>query len=215
MGVAGSSISTGNIDRPRTGPSMDRPSHARRGACVLAASTQLAPSSSTSNPQSVAIFRRPARSSMPSARKLMSRRLEHELAGPGDERLGHSHLRNADRPPCRARWHRAGWRALLASRTAVDLTHLAAMNTAMMDTRCVAGDRRFVVEAGNTDPATQHQVEHDELVDRELHTCRTTANRAARSFLQRGLWVEVYDDETKELLAGPFDPDQPAPSYIV
>ena len=86
------------------------------------------------------------------------------------------------------------------------------MNTAMMDTRCAAGDRRFVVEAGNADPATQHQHEQDELIDRELHTCRTTANRAARSFLLRGLWVEVYDDETKELLAGPFDPDQAAPS---
>ena len=89
------------------------------------------------------------------------------------------------------------------------------MNTAMMDTRCVAGDRRFVVEAGNADPATQHQHELDELTDRELHTCRTTADRAARSFLRQGLWVEVYDDETEELLAGPFDPDQPAPSYIV
>jgi hypothetical protein len=89
------------------------------------------------------------------------------------------------------------------------------MNTAMMDTRCAAGDRRFVVEAGNVDPATLHQHERDELIDRELHTCRTTANGAARSFLQRGLWVEVYDDETKELLAGPFDPDQAAPSYIV
>lgn len=89
------------------------------------------------------------------------------------------------------------------------------MNTAMMDTDCVASDRRFVVEAGNTDPATQHQRDHDELIDRELHTCRTTANRAARSFLRQGLWVEVYDDETKELLAGPFDPDQAAPSYIV
>ena len=89
------------------------------------------------------------------------------------------------------------------------------MNTAVMDTRCPAGDRRFVVEAGNADPATQHQHQHDELIDRELHTCRTTANRAARSFLWHGPWVEVYDDETKELLAGPFDPDQPAPSYIV
>ena len=89
------------------------------------------------------------------------------------------------------------------------------MNTAMMDTRCAAGDRRFVVEAGNIDPATLHQYERHELIDRELHTCRATANRAARYFLQRGLWVEVYDDETKELLAGPFDPDQPAPSYIV
>ena len=89
------------------------------------------------------------------------------------------------------------------------------MNTAKMDTRCAAGDRRFVVEAGNTDPAKQHQHEYDELIDRELHTCRTAANRAAHSFLQRGLWVEVYDDETKELLAGPFDPDQAAPAYIV
>ena len=89
------------------------------------------------------------------------------------------------------------------------------MNNAMMDTGCAAGDRRFVVEAGNIDPSNQHEHEHDELIDRELHTCRTTASRAARSFLRRGLWVEVYDDETKELLAGPFDPDQPAPSYIV
>lgn len=89
------------------------------------------------------------------------------------------------------------------------------MNTAVMDTRCPAGNRRFVVEAGNADPATQYQRENDELIDRELHTCRTTANRAARASLQRGLWVDVYDDETKELLAGPFDPDQPAPSYIV
>ena len=89
------------------------------------------------------------------------------------------------------------------------------MNIAVIDTRCPAGNRRFVVEAGNIDPATQHQIEHDEMIDRELHTSRTSANRAARSFLQRGLWVEVYDDDTRELLAGPFDPDQPAPSYIV
>ena len=89
------------------------------------------------------------------------------------------------------------------------------MNTAVIDTRCPAGNRRFVVEAGNIDPATLHQHERDELIDRELHTCRSATNRAARSFLQRGFWVEVYDDETKELLAGPFDPDQPAPSYIV
>ena len=89
------------------------------------------------------------------------------------------------------------------------------MNTAVMDTRCPAGNRRFVVEAGNIDPATLHQHERDALTDRELHTCRSATNRAARSLLQRGLWVEIYDDETKELLAGPFDPDQPAPSYIV
>ena len=65
------------------------------------------------------------------------------------------------------------------------------------------------------DTATQHQHGRDEMIDRELHTSRASANRAARSFLQRGLWVEVYDDDTRELLAGPFDPDLPAPSYIV
>ena len=70
------------------------------------------------------------------------------------------------------------------------------------------------MEASNIDPATQHQRERDELIGRELHACRTTANRAARCFLQRGLWVEVYDDDSKELLAGPFDPDLPTPSYI-
>ena len=89
------------------------------------------------------------------------------------------------------------------------------MNTAMMVTRCLAGTRRFVVQAGNIDPATQHQHQRGKLIDREQHACRTTANRAARSFLRRGLWVEVYDDNTGELLAGPFDPDRPAPSYIV
>ena len=89
------------------------------------------------------------------------------------------------------------------------------MNASMMDARCPSRDRRFVVEAGNRNPATQHQHERRELIDRELHTSRASANRAARSFLQRGLWVEFYDDDTRELLAGPFDPDQPAPSYIV
>ena len=85
----------------------------------------------------------------------------------------------------------------------------------MIDTPCPSGDRRFVVEAGNQDPAAQHHHERDGLVDCELHASRTAANRAARCFLQRGLWVEVYDDDTKELLAGPFNPDQAAPAYIV
>ena len=71
------------------------------------------------------------------------------------------------------------------------------------------------MKAGNVDPVTWHQHERDELIDRELYTCRSTTNRAARSFLQRGFWVEIYNDETNGLLAGPFDPDQPASSCIV
>ena len=39
--------------------------------------------------------------------------------------------------------------------------------------------------------------------------------RRVRFFLARGYWIEVYDDDSKELLAGPFDPDQAAPAYIV
>jgi hypothetical protein len=89
------------------------------------------------------------------------------------------------------------------------------MSTPMIDPPCPSSDRRYVVEAGNSDPVAQHQHERDDLIDRGLHATRAAANQAARSFLQRGLWVEVYDDDTKELLAGPFDPDQAAPAYIV
>ncbi len=85
----------------------------------------------------------------------------------------------------------------------------------MIDPACPSNVRRFVVEAGNRDPAAQHQHERDRLIERKLHASRTDANRAARSFLQRGLWVEVYDDATRELVAGPFDPDQAGPAYIV
>ena len=94
-------------------------------------------------------------------------------------------------------------------------TRPLAMNTAVTNTRYPAGDRRLVVEAGNIDPATLHQHERDELVNRGLYTCRSTTNRAARAFLQRGIWVEVYDDKTKELPTGLFDPDQSALPYIV
>ena len=71
------------------------------------------------------------------------------------------------------------------------------MSTPMINTPCPSGDHRFVVEVGNEDPAAQHHHERDGLVDCELHASRTAANRAARSFLQRGLWVEVYDNDTK------------------
>ena len=85
----------------------------------------------------------------------------------------------------------------------------------MIDTPCTSNGRRFVVEASNSDPATRHGHERDNLADCEIHATRTATNQRARFFLQRGRWVEVYDGDTKELLAGPFDPDQAAPAYIV
>jgi len=84
----------------------------------------------------------------------------------------------------------------------------------MIDTPCLAFGRRFVVEAGNSDLAARHGHARDNLADCEIHLIRTDANQRARFFLRRGHWVEVYDD-TKELLAGPFDPDQAAPAHIV
>jgi len=51
----------------------------------------------------------------------------------------------------------------------------------------------------------------DILADFEIRATRTATNQLTRDFLQRGYWVEVYDEDTKELLAGPFDPDQAAP----
>lgn len=89
------------------------------------------------------------------------------------------------------------------------------MSKRMIDTPFPSSNRRFNVEAGNQDPAGQHHQDRGRPFGQERHTSRAAANRAARLFLQRGLWVEVYDDDTQELLAGPFDPDQTAPAYIV
>jgi hypothetical protein len=92
-------------------------------------------------------------------------------------------------------------------------------STLMIETPCPGGGRRFGVEASNSDPANCHGLGHgnwrDNLADVEIHATRTATNQRARFFLQRGYWVEVYDDVTKELLAGPFDPDRAAPAYIV
>ena len=92
-------------------------------------------------------------------------------------------------------------------------------STTMIETPCPRADRRFVVEASNADPPIRHGLGHgnrrDNLADFEIHATRTATNQRARFFLQRGYWVEVYDDDTKELLAGTFDPDQAAPAYIV
>lgn len=92
-------------------------------------------------------------------------------------------------------------------------------STPMIQTPCPGVGGRIVVEASNSDPATCHGLgrgsRRDSLAGFEIHATRTATNQRARFFLQRGYWVEVYDDATKELLAGPFNPDQAAPAYIV
>ncbi|MCK6745237.1 MULTISPECIES: hypothetical protein [Enterobacterales] len=73
--------------------------------------------------------------------------------------------------------------------------------------------RSYRVEASTTNPETRAHFEH--LHDYHVAICRKKANGHARNFWTAGYWVEVYDNETNELLAGPIDPDSPLPSYIV
>jgi hypothetical protein len=67
------------------------------------------------------------------------------------------------------------------------------------------------VEASLRDPGKQ-QV--DNLAAVELSADPIEAVEKVRRFLASGYWVEVFSDESKELIAGPFNPDEPAPAYI-
>jgi hypothetical protein len=44
---------------------------------------------------------------------------------------------------------------------------------------------------------------------------RSRAAKIAAGFIKQGYWVEVFDDDSGEQLAGPFDPDERAPSFIL
>ncbi|MDM0036839.1 hypothetical protein QTI33_32215 [Variovorax sp. J22P271] len=41
------------------------------------------------------------------------------------------------------------------------------------------------------------------------------ALRHVAQFHRRGLWVEVFCEASRELLAGPFDPDQRLPQIFI
>lgn len=73
----------------------------------------------------------------------------------------------------------------------------------------------FVVEASPSDPSGREGYARDNLMDYEVCPTRPKASEQAQRYLRSGYWVEVYDLESNELLAGPFDPDQPLPTYIV
>ena len=72
----------------------------------------------------------------------------------------------------------------------------------------------FRVEAGTTDPC-DHDRSSRPLVVSHLTARRADAIQRTRFYWQRGYWVEVFNDTTGELLAGPFDPDQGLPRFIV
>lgn len=70
----------------------------------------------------------------------------------------------------------------------------------------------FRINVSTANPSTNVR---NALLDTTEATDRATVNKVARNFLERGYWVEVFDAESSELLAGPFDPDQALPGYIV
>lgn len=44
---------------------------------------------------------------------------------------------------------------------------------------------------------------------------RAQVAQRVREFLKRGYWVEVHHEESAELMAGPYDPDEEAPKYVI
>lgn len=68
------------------------------------------------------------------------------------------------------------------------------------------------IEASKRNPVEDHR--HN-LVDSLLSADPTEACEQTRRFLAQGYWVEIFHEESKELVGGPFDPDQPAPSFIL
>ena len=75
--------------------------------------------------------------------------------------------------------------------------------------------RCFVVEASRHNPSTHQGHGRLNLAERELCATQAATSRSARDLLQRGYWVEVFGRDSCELLAGPFDPEQALPAYIV
>ena len=73
--------------------------------------------------------------------------------------------------------------------------------------------KSYRIEASVTNP--ENTAERGNLHDDHVAIDRTKANGHARNFWRQGYWVEVYDNETNELMAGPIDPDAALPSYIV
>ena len=73
----------------------------------------------------------------------------------------------------------------------------------------------FRIEASTTNPETRQGFERDNLQDYEITTAREKVRQQTIRYLRRGYWVEIYNNGTDELFAGPYDPDQPEPAFIL
>lgn len=70
----------------------------------------------------------------------------------------------------------------------------------------------FCVEGRTADPRTVDG--GDSLTEYQPTQTASEAERFARAYHRRGLWAEIFSQDTKKLLAGPFDPDEAMPKRI-
>jgi len=73
----------------------------------------------------------------------------------------------------------------------------------------------YIVQATNYNPVESNEETYPEIED--FHPVKTKEEVAeyAAKYHRRGLWVEVFHNRTKELIAGPFNPDKALPRFIV
>lgn len=74
---------------------------------------------------------------------------------------------------------------------------------------------KYLVEATPSDPGQLVGRAREHVHNFNLCDSRRDAARCAKLFHLQGYWVEIYDNATQELLAGPLDPDRPFPAYTV
>ena len=75
--------------------------------------------------------------------------------------------------------------------------------------------RSFRLQAYVTNPVECGANDRGNLVESQVQHDRKRACQRVRLWLRTGYWVEVFDNDSGELVAGPFDPEQAAPAYIV
>jgi|LakMenE01Jun11ns_1017448.scaffolds.fasta_scaffold9955867_9 hypothetical protein len=71
---------------------------------------------------------------------------------------------------------------------------------------------KYRIDASKRNPTEAHV--NDVAVSKST-VLRSRAAKIAAGFIKQGYWVEVFDDDSGEQLAGPFDPDERAPSFIL
>lgn len=63
---------------------------------------------------------------------------------------------------------------------------------------------KYRIDASKQNPSEDHR---NNLADSETAFTRGRVEQIVCDFIKQGYWVEVFDDESGELLAGPFDPE--------